>query len=178
MDINNSDFILYKMNFSNEERLNLKKLIDNNSDNYVDNTEQIRKLKHSLKIRDDIREMEIYKAKNQKLKNKDYSSFEGRLQEKCNFLFTNYTDIFNKLLKDEIDLDIMQKLLYVLNLIEEEKVDQNEGSVMVGKLLKELYIDSALRRGDNLDKEHAQEIAPKEEGKKINWKEFKAMSGK
>jgi hypothetical protein len=81
-------------------------------------------------------------------------------------------------LKDEIDLDIMQKLLYVLNLIEEEKVDQNEGSVMVGKLLKELYIDSALRRGDNLDKEHAQEIVPKEEGKKINWKEFKAMSGK
>jgi len=166
------------MNFSNEERLNLKKLIDNNSDSYVDNTSQIRKLKHSIKIRDDIREMEIYKAKNQKLKQKDYSSFEGRLQEKCSFLFNNYTDIFNKLLKDEIDLDIMQKLLYVLNLIEEEKLDQNEGSVAVGKLLKELYIDSALRRADNLDKEHEGEIVPKEEGKKISWKEFKVMSGK
>lgn len=166
------------MNFSNEERLNLKKLIDNNSDSYVDNTSQIRKLKHSIKIRDDIREMEIYKAKNQKLKQKDYSSFEGRLQEKCSFLFNNYTDIFNKLLKDEIDLDIMQKLLYVLNLIEEEKLDQNEGSVAVGKILKELYIDSALRRADNLDKEHEGEIVPKEEGKKISWKEFKAMSGK
>ena len=166
------------MNFSNEERLNLKKLIDNNSDSYVDNTSQIRKLKHSIKIRDDIREMEIYKAKNQKLKQKDYSSFEGRLQEKCSFLFNNYTDIFNKLLKDEIDLNIMQKLLYVLNLIEEEKLDQNEGSVAVGKLLKELYIDSALRRADNLDKEHEGEIVPKEEGKKISWKEFKAMSGK
>jgi hypothetical protein len=154
------------MNFSNEERLNLKKLIDNNSDSYVDNTSQIRKLKHSIKIRDDIREMEIYKAKNQKLKQKDYSSFEGRLQEKCSFLFNNYTDIFNKLLKDEIDLDIMQKLLYVLNLIEEEKLDQNEGSVAVGKILKELYIDSALRRADNLDKEHEGEIVPKEEGKK------------
>jgi len=166
------------MNFSNEERLNLKKLIDNNSDSYVDNTSQIRKLKHSIKIRDDIRKMEIYKAKNQKLKKKDYSSFEGRLQEKCSFLFTNYTDIFNKVLKDEINLDIMQKLLYVLNLIEEEKLDQNEGSVAVGKLLKELYIDSALRRADNLDKEHEGEIVPKEEGKKISWKEFKVMSGK
>ncbi len=166
------------MNFSNEERLNLKKLIDNNSDSYVDNTSQIRKLKHSMKIRDDIRAMEIYKTKNQKLKQKDYSSFEGRLQEKCSFLFTHYTDIFNKVLKDEINLDIMQKLLYVLNLIEEEKLDQNEGSVAVGKLLKELYIDSALRRADNLDKEHEGEIVPKEEGKKISWKEFKAMSGK
>lgn len=166
------------MNFSNEERLNLKKLIDNNSDSYVDNTAQIRKLKHSMKIRDDIRAMEIYKTKNQKLKQTNYSSFEGRLQEKCNFLFTNYTDIFNKVLKDEINLDIMQKLLYVLNLIEEEKLDQNEGSVAVGKLLKELYIDSALRRANNLDKEHEGEIIPKEEGKKISWKEFKSMSGK
>ncbi len=166
------------MNFSKEERLNLKKLIDNNSDSYVDNTSQIRKLKHSMKIRDDIRAMEIYKTKNQKLKQTNYSSFEGRLQEKCSFLFNNYTDIFNKLLKDEIDLDIMQKLLYVLNLIEEEKLDQNEGSVAVGKLLKELYIDSALRRADNLDKEHQGEIVPKEEGKKISWKEFKAMNEK
>ena len=34
------------------------------------------------------------------------------------------------------------------------KVDQHEGSVLVGKLLKELYVDSALRRSENLDKEY------------------------
>lgn len=164
------------MNFSGGERLNLKKLIDNNSDSFVDNTAQIRKLKHSTKIRDDIREIEIYKSKNKKLQTKDFSTFESKMQEKCSFLFMNYTDIFNKLLKDEINLDIMQKLLYVLNLIEEEKLDQTEGSVMVGKLLKELYVDSALRRSENLDKEYAHENVPKEEGKKISWKEFKAMN--
>ena len=66
--------------------------------------------------------------------------------------------------------------MYVLNLIETEKVDQHEGSVMVGKILKELYVDSALRRSENLDKEHEAENIPKEDGKKINWKEYKALA--
>jgi hypothetical protein len=158
------------MHFSNEERINLKRLIDNNSDTYKDNTDLIRKLKHSTLIRDDIRKIELYKIKNQKSEN-----FETKMQQECGFLFQNYTDLFNKLIKNEIDLDIMQKLLYVLNLIEEEKVDQHEGSVMVGKILKELYVDSALRRSENLDKEHEAEVVHKEEGKKINWKDYKLM---
>jgi hypothetical protein len=55
------------MNFTNDERLNLKRLIDQSDcDN---NTEQIRKLKHSILIRDDIRKMEIFK------KNRKFSCF-------------------------------------------------------------------------------------------------------
>jgi hypothetical protein len=160
------------MNFSNEERINLKRLIDNNSDTYKDNTDLIRKLKHSTLIRDDIRKIELYKSTHPILKS---DTFETKMQEDCSFLFQNYTDIFNKLIKNEIDLDIMQKLLYVLNLVEEENVDQHEGSVMVGKILKELYVDSALRRSENLDKEHEEVIVQKEEGKKINWKDYKLM---
>jgi hypothetical protein len=76
-------------------------------------------------------------------------------------------------LKDEIDLTIMQKLLIVLKLIEEEKVDQHEGSVMVGRILKELYVDSAIKRADALDREHGTERPEREDGKKISWKEFK-----
>ena len=53
-----------------------------------------------------------------------------------------------------MNLDIMDGLLGLSNMIEYEKVDQSEGSVMVGKLLKELYVDSALKRSEKLDKEH------------------------
>jgi hypothetical protein len=63
-------------------------------------------------------------------------------------------DFFDKVIKDEIDLRIMTRLLIVLKLIEDEKVDQHEGSVMVGKILKERYLDSAVKRADTLDKEH------------------------
>jgi hypothetical protein len=91
-------------------------------------------------------------------------------------MFNNYTDIFNKQLKDELNLGIMIRLIQVLQMIEEGKVDQHEGSVIVGKYLKELYVDSALRRADNLDKQYgegSEDSEPQAEPKKISWKEYK-----
>ena len=62
------------------------------------------------------------------------------------FLYNSYTNLFNRVIKDELDLEIMTKLLIVLKMIENGKINQHEGSVMVGKVLKELYVDSALKR--------------------------------
>jgi hypothetical protein len=69
----------------------------------------------------------------------------------------------------------MTKLLTVLKLIEDEKTDQHEGSVMVGKILKELYVDSAAKRLDNLDKLHENERVEPNAGKAISWREYKKM---
>ena len=57
-------------------------------------------------------------------------------------------------------------MLSILKMIEDKKVDQHEGSVMFGKVLKELYIDSAIRHGENLDKEHETERIPPVEGRR------------
>lgn len=156
---------------TNDERLNLKKMI--NESDCVDNTSNIRRLKHSVLMRDDIRKLDTLKNIHNDMKNNKNDEFVSLCQNECKFLYTNYTDIFNKLVKDELDLTIMTKLLTVLKLIEDSKVDQHEGSVMVGKILKELYVDSATRRLDNLDKEHAKE--PLSTGKDISWKQFKQM---
>jgi hypothetical protein len=156
-----------------EEKLNLKKLLDNSD--CENNTESIRKLKHSIRIRDDIRTLEILKRNERSLMAMDPQAFLELCQNKVMFLFTNYTDIFNKILKDELDLDIMSKVLQLLKLIEDGQVDQHEGSVLVGKLLKELYVDSALRRGDKLDKEYATQKVEPNVGKKISWKEYKQL---
>jgi hypothetical protein len=151
---------------NNKESLDLRKLLDQND--WQDNTENIRKIKHSTQIRDDVRRIENLKT-----------SFDGQTdflelcQTECPFLYNNYTDIFHKAVKNELDLTIMTKLLTVLKMIEDEKVDQHNGSVMVGKILKELYVDSAMKRMDNLDKEHAQEQVSKVEPKTINWREYK-----
>ena len=63
----------------------------------------------------------------------------------------------------------------VLKMIEDDKVNQHEGSVMVGKVLKELYIDSALKRGDHLDKEHNVEDNTLDGTKDntLTWKRYK-----
>lgn len=156
-----------------EEKINLKNLLDNSD--CENNTENIRKLKHSIRIRDDIRSLELLKRDEKALMAMDPPEFLNLCQNKALFLFTNYTDIFNKILKDELDLDIMTNLLHVLKLIEDGQVDQHEGSVMVGKILKELYVDSALRRGENLDKEYATEKVQPVEGKQITWKQFKQL---
>ena len=39
----------------------------------------------------------------------------------CNFLFTNYTDIFNKVKKDEIKMETLFEFLNVLKSIEDGK---------------------------------------------------------
>jgi len=158
---------------NNEERLNLKRLLDQS--NCDDNTKIIQKLKHSVLIRDDIRKIENLKTKNSEFKTNDIYGFIELCKGECRFLYDNYTDIFNKLVVDELDLTIMTKLLTILKLIEDKKMDQHEGSVMVGKILKELYVDSSLKRIEKLDQINAEEKIEKIEPKSISWKEYKLM---
>ena len=164
-------YIFLPINMNSLDRLNLQKLIQGTE--AEDNTAHIRKVKHSTKIRDDIRRIDtLY---NTHFLNIGMNEFRELCQRECPFLYNNYTDIFNKMVKQEIDLTIMTKLLIVLKLIEDEKMDQHEGSVRVGTLLKELYVDSALKRAENLDKEHASEEIAKKDPIEISWKEFKTL---
>jgi hypothetical protein len=154
-----------------EERLNLKRLI--NETECEDNTPTIRELKHSVLIRDDIRRLDTLKKDNATIRQLDPDGFSVMAQAQASFLYNRYTDLFNKIMKDELDLAIMSKFLAVLKMIEDEKVDQHEGSVLVGRILKELYLDSAVKRADNLDKEYEGSKIPLVESKPVSWKEYK-----
>ena len=156
-----------------EESLNLKRLLKES--NAEDNTEYIRRVKHSEKIRDDIRKLDRLKKEEAALYANNKDAFKERAQTAANFLFMNYTDIFNKVVANELDLAIMSRLLAVIKMIEDKQVDQHEGSVLVGKILKELYVDSALKRCDNLDKanEQSNESSESKEPKPISWSEWK-----
>lgn len=158
---------------SNDERLNLKKMV--NEMGGINNTENIRKIKHSVLIRDDIRKLDTLRNNEQELFNNDFESFLIKCKEECSFLYNNYTDIFHRIIKNELDLTIMTKFLTVLKLIEDGKLDQNEGSAMVGKILKELYLDSAIKHADNLNKNNEPEPEEQETSIKenISWKEYK-----
>lgn len=154
-----------------DERLNLMKMV--NTSECEDNTEAIRKLKHSNHILNNVRIVENLKRQHAELRINSNDEFIELCREKASFLFANYTDIFNKLLKDEINLVILIKMLKILQMIEEEKVDQHEGSVLVGKYLKELYIDSALRRADHMNEADTNKEPEFREAKNISWKFFK-----
>jgi hypothetical protein len=68
--------------------------------------------------------------------------------------------------KDEIDITILNKFLDVLKQIEDGKLDQHEGSFLVGTILKELYVDSALKKAEKLNANQEQREEPKGPEKK------------
>lgn len=156
------------------ETLNLKQLMDN-PDDYVDNTKYIRDVKHSECIYIDICKIERLKAELFELRKESPDIFKDKLKIECSFLYTYYPDIFNRLCRDELNINIMSKLIQILKLIEDGLVDQHEGSVAVGKLLKELYVDSALKTSDNINKQYNAEPSPKVEFKHISWREYKTV---
>ena len=152
------------------QRLQLANMIKVN--NVEDQTELIRNLKHSQVLRNDINNMILIKAK--------YRGDDNKINEECinecGFLYTYYTDIFNKVKKDEIDISILNKFLDVLRQIENGDLDQHEGSFLVGTLLKELYIDSAIKKAEKLeDKQSENKPKIKEIENNISWKQFKNM---
>ena len=156
-----------------EERLNLQKMIKAND--VEDQTGLIRETKHSDTIRSQVKELLALKAKYPRLAKTNPNEFEKMCLSKCGFLFNHYTDIFNKVNKEEIDLSILEKFLDVLKQIEDGKIDQHDGSFKVGKLLKELYVDSALKKTDKMDAKDKKKKKDKPVSKprEISWHEYK-----
>lgn len=164
---------------NDQEKLQLQRMIKEND---VENlTPKIRELKHSQLIKEDVEQMLrikiMYKQANTTTGSDNKTTdLNDKLISKCHFLFTYYTDIFNKIKNDEIDLSILGKFLHVLERIENNEIDQHEGSYIIGSLLKSMYVDSALRKSEK--NEHNTEPEEKIKPKNINWKEFKNMNGK
>jgi len=154
------------------QRLHLQKMITAN--NVEDNTDLIRKLKHSHILRDDVNNLIMLKAKYQDDPEKVH--LEGMTE--CNFLFTYYTDIYNKIRKDEINLKILFDAFDVLRDIEDGKLDQHEGAFKFGTLLKQVYVDSALKKAEKLNAETG-EKEPEYKGPQvyISWSQFKKIQG-
>jgi len=78
-------------------------------------------------------------------------------------------------MKDEIDINILNKFISLLKQIEDGKLDQHEASFMVGSILKEMYVDSAIKRAEKLDEEtekNKKKILP---NKEISWSQYKAL---
>jgi hypothetical protein len=153
-----------------KQRLQLQNMIKAN--NVEDQTEFIRNLKHSQIIRNEVNNMILIKAKFRG----DDSKIHEECVNECGFLFTYYTDIYNKVRKDEIDIGILNKFLDVLKRIEDGEMDQHEGSFLVGTILKELYVDSALKKADKLNANEEHKEEPKKPEKTISYKQFKKMN--
>ena len=168
-----------------EQRIHLQKLIEANGTE--DHTEVIRNVKHSSQIHQDVTTMIQLKRDYGRLAKSNPKQFDAMCVSRCVFLFTYYTDLYNRLKSGEIDLNLLMQMIRVLREIEDGKLDQHEGSFKVGKVLKSIYVDSALKRSENLDAEQAKKekhttakaakkSRPAIPEKKMSWAEFKACA--
>ena len=159
-------------NLNSNDRLQLNKMIKESD--AEDKTELIRKTKHSQIIKEQVDLLQNLKKTHKNLYENNFTKFDELAVKECQFLFRYYTEIYNKVLKNEINLEILDKFLNVLKLIENGEIDQHEGSVKVGTYLKELYIDSALKKTEKNDKNSNENEDSREiEEINISWSQFK-----
>ena len=153
------------------QRLQLQSLI--NEHNVSDQTETIRQIKHSEPLRKEI--TLLMKIKDEcdtidEVKNKGMNE--------CRLLYNYYTDIFNRIVKDELNVNMMHQFLDILKKIEDNKLDQHEASFQIGTILKEMYIDSAVTRENKMKEKVKEEKKVKSKSsntKNISWSQYKSM---
>ncbi|MCH1614067.1 MAG: hypothetical protein L7S72_12315 [Flavobacteriales bacterium] len=159
-------------NIDDETRLKFNELLKESDAS--DNTKKIRKLKHSSKIKEQVSIMMDIKRKYSRL---DKKTQDKMIDTQCNWLFTHYFNLFNKLKKDELDIQILGQFVNALKAVEDGDIDQHEASVRVGQILKKLYIDSALKK-DKKEEVKRERQRKKKNNRKNNltWSQFKKLN--
>jgi hypothetical protein len=160
-----------------EQKIELDKLISQNS--VVDQTDMIRTLKQSIKIRQEIDTMMKIKTEHAFKGDSNISMVSPmfkKCQEQCPFLYKYYSMLFHKILKDDIDMGTFDKFIEIVEEIEDGKLSQHEGAFKFGTLAKSLYIDDVLSTADMVDsdgnKQTSRVIAPPP-AKDISWTKYK-----
>lgn len=153
---------------NDNEKYQLQQMIEQNK--VIDNTNVLRELKHSSEIRTCVLKILELKKSHRELLQKDKPKFEELVLQDCSFLFFNYMQLYNTILKENIDMTIMDQLLSTLSKIEKGEYNQHEGSYEVGKLLKTIYIDGTLQDIKRHDEENK---VVHVEPKTIQWSEYK-----
>jgi hypothetical protein len=153
---------------SEHERFQLEQMLAHST--CVDHTKDIRDAKHSAEIRRCVLRIMELKLEHQDMRKENYDDFVNVVLAECAFLFHNYMDLYNVIMKEDINASLMLDLLQVLKQIEDGSLDQHEGSFLVGKRLKEIYVDSTLAKSIKSDNEHAHTFKPHTP---LSWKDYK-----
>ena len=151
---------------SEQEKV-LNRLIKEND--VQDNTEKIKSLKHSSKIRSDVAVIQNVKRQ---MKTKDFGKLDKEAIHKCSFLYSSYPNIYNKLLKDEIDIKVLYTFLDELAKIENGCQNQHEASYNIGMLLKAMYVDKKIGV-DSKDKTNDSSKRKKKKTSELSYSEYK-----
>lgn len=159
---------------SQHERIELERMLREN--HVEDTTAKIRTLKHSKPIRECLVLIERMKREYPRIYQNNYAQFEQMVQSRGGaWLWSNYTNIYNKLMKNQINPQVVFSMVEVLEQIEQGKLDQHEASVVVGKLLKHIFVDGAIHQDGKPGKKATKKSRPPPVD--ISWQQYKEKYG-
>lgn len=148
-----------------KQKAHLQKMIEEYG--VEDTTEEIRSTQHSKILLQELYAFERFKKENKRLSNEMYNA---RARSMCPCMSTKYEDIFNKLVGNKLDVNILHTFILTLGKIEEGTLNQHEASFQIGGLLKKMYIDEKLKEEKKqMKKEH--KITKSNES--MSWNDFK-----
>ena len=153
--------------------INLNDLLKSGAEDYQDNTDHIRKIKHSPTIREEVLKLEIIRTEHKTNPVLGEHEYWNKCVTECPFLFRYYTDIFNRLYKSELNVSLMLLLLDELEKIENGEKTQEESSVLLGQILADIYANSSMLRGEKLDNDNKTEPKQYIQGSGASWKDWK-----
>ena len=155
----------------NNRKRELERLIQENDTK--DQTQSIKERKHSSKLRDQVLTLYAIKYKQQ---HKSMEAMQEMIKRECEFLYTDYRELYEILTTKHMDLGMMLKMLELLGNIENSKMTQHESSFALGQMLKEMYIDPKInQRVEELDDNNEViDVEPIE----LSWKHYKIMNMK
>ena len=165
-----------QMSFPTQQTFNLQTLMSASKGIQQDNTEYIKRHKASQSIRVDMERMNALKSQ-YSIAQQNEESFVELCRNECAYLFNQQPGIFYRLFKNELNTDLLAKVLETLQQIEDGKMTQHDASVNIGQMVADLYTDSALRVASNLEasipiSETPKPIVPVVS---ISWKDFKKI---
>lgn len=117
-----------------DDRLRLSEMIgQSGASNYTD---EIRERRHAQPLRKDASRIRALVEEKADVE---------RVRKECPFMAVRYPDVLVRLAAGDMSVDLFERLIDCIGLVEEGLADQHEASVLVGKALKDLYIDGIAR---------------------------------
>ena len=104
-----------------------------------------------------------------KLRETNKDQFVTMMKNRASFLYENYSNIFHRLKKDQVNIQVLFMFLKTLEAIENGEMDQHEASVQIGQLLKEMYVDKVI------DTKREKKPVYKKPINNVSWEQYKTM---
>ena len=89
------------------------------------------------------------------------------------YMYKNYKSIFDKIIKEDFNIELFKDLIDILEKIENKKIDLHEGSFLFGKKLKSIFVDNYIYKdfSNNYNEDLSNNY-----NKDLTYKKFKLMN--